>query len=311
MLESCRVVNTGLEVLRAVGKPFEQRGSYFQTTPNTEFPIFMSVNHYENFPVGSLVMPRRLRKPTHAVYAFARTADDLADEGNAEADERLRALDELKSELDRIQRGEAPLTPLMQRLQREAIAPFKLPLQPFYDLLSAFSQDVVKTRYQDFGDLIDYCRRSANPVGRIMLHLYGQTDEVSIAQSDGICTALQLINFWQDVAVDWQKGRVYIPQDDLQKFNVSEAQIAEGKADFAFQRLMAYECNRAFQMLKGGSPLGKTLKGRLGFELRMIIVGGQLILQKLDGCKYDVFTQRPVLDKKDWLIILKRAFLKK
>ena len=271
----------------------------------------MSVNHYENFPVGSLVMPRRLRKPTHAVYAFARTADDLADEGNAEADERLRALDELKSELDRIQRGETPLTPLMQRLQREAIAPFKLPLQPFYDLLSAFSQDVVKTRYQDFGDLIDYCRRSANPIGRIMLHLYGQIDEVSIAQSDGICTALQLINFWQDVAVDWQKGRVYIPQDDLEKFKVSEAQIAEGKADFAFQRLMSYECNRAFQMLKGGSPLGKTLKGRLGFELRMIIVGGQLILQKLDGCKYDVFMQRPVLDKKDWLIILKRAFLKK
>ena len=156
-----------------------------------------------------------------------------------------RALDELKSELDRIQRGETPLTPLMQRLQREAIAPFKLPLQPFYDLLSAFSQDVVKTRYQDFGDLIDYCRRSANPVGRIMLHLYGQTDEVSIAQSDGICTALQLINFWQDVAVDWQKGRVYIPQDDLQKFNVSEAQIAEGKADFTFQRLMASQASMA------------------------------------------------------------------
>ena len=283
----------------------------FRRPQDTEFKIAMSVNHYENFPVGSLVMPRRLRKPTHAVYAFARTADDLADEGNAEADERLRALDELKSELDRIQRGETPLTPLMQRLQREAISPFKLPLQPFYELLSAFSQDVVKTRYQDFGDLIDYCRRSANPIGRIMLHLYGQTDEVSIAQSDGICTALQLINFWQDVAVDWQKGRVYIPQDDLEKFKVSEAQIAEGKADFAFQRLMSYECNRAFQMLKGGSPLGKTLKGRLGFELRMIIVGGQLILQKLDGCKYDVFAQRLVLDKKDWLIILKRAFLKK
>ena len=114
---------------------------------------------------------------------FARTADDLADEGNAEADERLRALDELKSELDRIQRGETSLTPLMQRLQREAIAPFKLPLQPFYEFLSAFSQDVVKTRYQDFGDLIDYCRRSANPIGRIMLHLYGQTDEVSIAKA--------------------------------------------------------------------------------------------------------------------------------
>ena len=113
------------------------------------------------------------------------------------------------------------------------------------------------------------------------------------------------------MAVDWQKGRVYIPQEDLQKFKVSEEQITAGKADFAFQRLMAHECQRAFQMLKAGSPLGKTLKGRIGFELRMIIVGGQLILQKLDGCKYDVFNQRPLLDKKDWMIIIKRALMKK
>lgn len=271
----------------------------------------MSVNHYENFPVGSIVLPRRLRKPVHAVYAFARTADDIADEGNAESAERLRQLDELKAELDRIAQGGKPQTALMQRLHNEAIEPFQLPLQPFYDLLAAFSQDVVKTRYENFGELIAYCRLSANPVGRIMLHLYGQTDEVSMAQSDGICTALQLINFWQDVAVDWQKGRVYIPQEDLQKFKVSEEQIAAGKADFAFQRLMAHECQRAFQMLKAGSPLGKTLKGRIGFELRMIIVGGQLILQKLGGCKYDVFNQRPLLDKKDWMIIIKRALMKK
>ena len=271
----------------------------------------MGVNHYENFPVGSLVMPRRLRRPTHAIYAFARTADDIADEGNDEAAERIRKLDGLAAELDRIGAGETPQTALMQRLQREAVVPFAMPLQPFYDLLSAFKQDTVKTRYQHFGELADYCRRSANPVGRMMLHLYGQTDAQSIAQSDGICTALQLINFWQDVAVDWQKNRVYIPQEDLAKFGVSEAQIAEGRADFAFQKLMAYQCERAFKMLKGGSPLGKTLKGRLGFELRMIVVGGQLILQKLDGVKYDVFTQRPVLDKKDWLIILKRALLRK
>jgi len=216
----------------------------------------MSVNHYENFPVGSIVLPRRLRKPVHAVYAFARTADDIADEGNAEAVERLRQLDELKAELDRIAQGGKPQTALMQRLYNEAIEPFQLPLQPFYDLLAAFGQDVVKTRYENFGELIAYCRLSANPVGRIMLHLYGQTDEVSMAQSDGICTALQLINFWQDVAVDWQKGRVYIPQEDLQKFKVSEEQIAAGKADFAFQRLMAHECQRAFQMLKAGSSSG-------------------------------------------------------
>ena len=271
----------------------------------------MSVNHYENFPVGSIILPRRLRQPIHAVYAFARTADDIADEGEASNESRLQDLTGLEHELDRIRKGETPQTKLMQRLNNEAITPFSMPLEPFYDLLSAFKQDVVKKRYQTFGELVDYCRRSANPVGRILLHLYGEHDPVSIARSDGICTALQLINFWQDVAVDWEKGRVYIPQDDLARFKVTEQQIAEGKADFAFQRLMAHECERAFSMLKGGSPLGKTLKGRIGFELRMIIIGGQLILQKLDGIKYDVFNERPVLDKKDWMIIVKRAFQKK
>lgn len=271
----------------------------------------MSVNHYENFPVGSIVLPRRLRKPTHAVYAFARTADDIADEGGATDAERLQGLADLRAELDRIGRGEAPQTALMQRLQTEALQPFGLPLQPFYDLLSAFGQDVQQKRYQNFGELVDYCRRSANPVGRIMLHLYGEHDPLSTAQSDGICTALQLVNFWQDVAVDWQKGRVYIPQDDLQKFGVSEAQIAEGRADFAFQRLIAYECERAHKMLKAGSPLAKTLKGRMGLELRMIVLGAQQILHKLEANRYDVFNRRPVLEAKDWWVVVKRAVLKK
>lgn len=268
----------------------------------------MSVNHYENFPVGSILLPKKLRRPIHAIYAFARTADDIADEGDADNETRLQDLQNLRDELDLLQQNQMPQTELIQRLQREAIVPFALPLQPFYDLLSAFAQDVVKKRYENFGELVDYARRSANPVGRLMLHLYGQTDERSLAQSDGICTALQLINFWQDVAIDWQKGRVYIPQDDLQKFGVTEQQIADGKADLAFQCLMAHECERAFKMLQAGSPLGRTLKGRIGFELRMIVLGGQTILQKLDGCQYDVFTQRPVLTTKDWFIMLKKAF---
>lgn len=271
----------------------------------------MPANHYENFPVGSIVLPRRLRKPTHAVYAFARTADDIADEGSATDAERLYGLDGLRAELDRIGRGETPQTVLVQRLQAEVLQPFGLPLQPFYDLLSAFGQDVRQKRYQNFGELADYCRRSANPVGRIMLHLYGEHDPLSKAQSDGICTALQLVNFWQDVAVDWQKGRVYIPQDDLQKFGVSEAQIAEGRADFAFQRLMAYECGRAHKILKAGSPLAKTLKGRMGLELRMIVLGAQQILHKLETNHYDVFDHRPVLEAKDWWVVVKRALLKK
>lgn len=268
----------------------------------------MSVNHYENFPVGSILMPKRLRRPIHAIYAFARTADDIADEGNSDNQTRLHELQNLRNELDLLKKNQLPKTKLIQKLQHEAITPFHLPLQPFYDLLDAFSQDIVKTRYQNFGELVDYARRSANPIGRLMLHLYGQTDERSLGQSDGICTALQLINFWQDVALDWQKGRVYIPQDDLQKFGISEQQIADGKVNLPFQQLMAYECERAFKMLHAGSPLGRTLKGRIGFELRMIVMGGQTILQKLDVCKYDVFTQRPVLQWKDWLVILKKAF---
>ncbi|QMT39849.1 squalene synthase HpnC [Neisseria shayeganii] len=271
----------------------------------------MSVGHYENFPVGSLALPRRLRRPVHAIYAFARTADDMADEGEAEASARLEQLAGLRAELDRMAAGQTPQTALMQRLQREAVQPFALPLVPFYDLLSAFEQDVVKTRYAHFGELVDYARRSANPVGRLLLHLYGQTDERSLAQSDGICTALQLINFWQDVALDWQKGRVYLPQEDLARFGVSEAQIEAGKVDFAFQRLMAFQCERAHKMLKAGSPLGKTLPGRIGFELRMIVVGGQLILQKLDGVGYDVFRQRPTLGVKDGWLMVKRALLRK
>lgn len=271
----------------------------------------MSVNHYENFPVGSIVMPRRLRKPVHAIYAFARTADDMADEGEADSQTRLRQLAGLEAELDLIAAGKTPETELMRRLQRQAVEPFGLPLQPFYDLLSAFAQDVEKKRYQNFAELVDYCRRSANPVGRLMLHLYGETDSLSIARSDGICTALQLINFWQDVAVDWQKDRVYIPQEDLEKFHVDEAQIAEGRADFGFQRLMAFQCERAHKMLKAGSPLGTTLKGRLGFELRMIVLGGQQILRKLDDNGYDVFNRRPVLGWQDWWLIVKRAMLKK
>lgn len=270
----------------------------------------MSVGHYENFPVGSLILPRRLRKPVHAVYAFARTADDMADEGSMPSEARLAGLEGLRRELDVLASGGRSAHPLIARLDAEAVVPFGLDLQPFYDLLSAFSQDVVKTRYGNFGELADYCRRSANPVGRIMLALYGKTDAVCVAQSDGICTALQLVNFWQDVAVDWQKGRVYIPQDDLLKFGVSEGQIAEARADAAFQRLMAYECRRAFRMLKAGSPLARELKGRIGLELRMIVLGAQLILQKLDACRYDVFAQRPVLDKKDWLIMLKKALWK-
>jgi len=266
----------------------------------------MSVGHYENFPVGSILLPRRMRRAVHAIYHFARYADDIADEGDAQPAERLAALQALRDELGRIEAGQAPQTALMQRLAA-VIAEYRLPLAPFFDLLSAFSQDVEKTRYQNFAELVDYCRRSANPVGRLMLHLYGEHDPKSVAMSDGICTALQLINFWQDVAVDWSKGRVYIPQDDLARFRIGEAQIAARDAGGVWPMLMDKEVKRALAMLEAGSPLGLKLKGRLGLELRLIILGGERILKKIHDARGDVLTQRPVLVWKDWLYMVWKA----
>ena len=266
----------------------------------------MAVDHYENFPVGSVLVPRRLRKPIHAIYAFARTADDYADEGNADNATRLAQLQALSDELALIEQGKRPVTSLMQRLQDEAIAPFALPTQLFEDLLSAFRQDVVQKRYQEFAGLVDYSRRSANPVGRLLLCLYGVSDEKSLAQSDGICTALQLINFWQDVAVDWRKDRVYLPLQDMAKFGVSEDDIAAQRLTPEFKRLMAYECEKAFKMLQAGSGLVHQLPGRLGWELRLIVLGGQRILQKLDEAGYDVFRHRPELGRNDWWWMLKQ-----
>ena len=270
----------------------------------------MSVDHYENFPVGSVLLPKRLRQPVHAIYHFARTADDFADEGNVSNEERLAALSGLSQELDLIAAGKEPQTALMQKLNQDAIQPYSLPLTPFYDLLSAFSQDVITKRYQTFEELMDYCRRSANPVGTLLLHLYGVTGKEPFAMSDAICSALQLINFWQDVAIDWKKDRVYIPQEDLARFNVLENDIANGSIDDKFRLLLKFECDRARNLMLSGVPLGRLLKGRIGFELRMIIQGGLRILDRLEQNRYDVFNSRPTLQITDWGQILLKALFK-
>ena len=263
----------------------------------------MSVDHYENFPVASILMPRRLRKPVAAIYHFARAADDIADEGELPDEERLRQLDGFRAELARIDENETPLTPLFRNLAVE-IRQHALPLQPFYDLLDAFSQDVVQKRYANFGELLDYCRRSANPVGTLLLHLYGEATPVNIAYSDAICTSLQLINFWQDVAKDYAIGRIYLPLDELAQYGVSEEQIAQGISGDAWRRLMQFQVSRARAMMLSGAPLGSILTGRIGLEMRMIIAGGLRILDKLEAADYDMFNQRPVLRPFDWVIML-------
>ncbi|MDQ2823766.1 MAG: squalene synthase HpnC [Pseudomonadota bacterium] len=262
----------------------------------------MSVDHYENFPVASILLPRRLVPAVEAIYAFARSADDIADEGDALPAARLAALAQYDAGLDAIAAGTVAPSALFDRLGK-IVGEYQLPLQPMRDLLSAFRQDIVTTRYADYVSLVDYCARSANPVGVLMLSLYGAVDDNNRRDSDAICSALQLINFWQDVAIDWQKQRIYIPQEDMQKFGVTEAMIAAQDAGPAFQALMQFEVQRARTLMLSGAPLAKRLPGRIGWELRGMIQGGLRICARLDQVHYDVFRQRPKLGKWDWIAI--------
>lgn len=267
----------------------------------------MPVDHYENFPVASILLPRRLHAPVTAIYAFARSADDIADEGDAPSEERLARLAAFRAELDAIATGAPPGLPLFERLAR-TIRDHALPFEPFRDLLDAFAQDVVKQRYADYPELLDYCRRSANPVGRLMLHLYDAVSLEHVRRADCICTALQLINFWQDVAIDWRKPRVYLPQDELARFGVDESQIATGRVDANWRALMRFQLARTRALMLDGAPLGRALPGRIGFELRMVIAGGLRILDKIEAVDFDVFGRRPVLRAWDWPLLSWRAF---
>ncbi|MEO8409773.1 MAG: squalene synthase HpnC [Propionivibrio sp.] len=266
----------------------------------------MPVEHYENFPVASFLLPRRLRRPIAAIYHFARSADDLADEGDASADQRLRALAEYGVELDRIERGEHPSSASFAELAA-VIKEWRLPLQPLRDLLDAFAQDVVKSRYADYPELLDYCRRSANPVGRLLLHLSDCASTENLRQSDAICTALQLINFWQDIAVDWTKGRVYLPQSDLARFAIDEQRIAEQRWGADWAAMMDFQIDRARDLMLTGAPLVRALPGRLGWEIRLTVQGGLRVVEKIRRAHGDVFSQRPLLGPLDWLRMSGRA----
>ena len=266
----------------------------------------MPVDHYENFPVASWLLPRRLHRPVEAIYRFARSADDIADEGSAQPAERLAQLAAYYANLDRIERGESPTDPVFGPLA-EAIRAHAIPLAPLRDLLSAFAQDVEKNRYASFGEIMDYCRRSANPVGRLMLHLYDDHDPRHLAYSDAICSSLQLINFLQDIAVDLRKNRIYLPQDELAAHHIDETQIAQGNSRGLWHPMMLKQIERARKLLQAGAPLGRELKGRIGLELRVTILGGETVLRKLHADPACVFHNRPVLTKKDWISMLARA----
>ncbi len=268
----------------------------------------MGIGHYENFPVASILLPGRLRRPVALIYAFARSADDFADEGDDPPEQRLHNLQQYQCELDLIEGNRTPATPLFVELM-EVIRHYRLPVDLFRDLLSAFSQDVVKSRYATFAEVLDYCRRSANPVGRLLLHLYDAAGATNVAYSDNICTSLQLINFLQDVESDYRRNRIYFPLDEMGKFGIDECQISAADTSGNWAAFMRFEINRAGDMLNAGAPLGKVLTGRIGLELRTIVCGGMRIVEKLRAIDGDVFRHRPVLQPLDWVTMLYRAAL--
>ena len=266
----------------------------------------MPAAHYENFPVASLVLPAALRPAVRAIYAFARMADDIADEGDATPGARLAALDRAGRALDAAIAGKPPAEPPYPELAA-AIARHGLAAEPFHDLLSAFRQDATTTRYATYDDVLDYCRRSANPIGTLLLQLYGALTPANAARSDAICTALQLVNFWQDVALDWRRGRVYIPREDMERFGVGEAHLRDARCDERWRALLALEVARARRLLESGRPLARALRGRAGFELALTVAGGERILDAIDAAGGDVFRRRPQLRAGDWARVAFRA----
>jgi squalene synthase HpnC len=273
----------------------------------------MAVDHYENFPVASILLPKDIRGDVVNLYRFARAGDDIADEGDLAPRVRLQKLAQMRQALNQISENPRVATldnnewdliflPLAQTIAKHA-----LPITPLGDLLSAFEQDVHTKRYLSEDRLMDYCTRSANPVGRLMLHLFKQTDPQSLQESDAICTALQRINFLQDVAIDLRKDRVYLPEQAMHQAGVSMSHLTEARCDQAWRDLMRSQIHICRDLMRQGAPLGRRLTGRIGLEIRLIIQGGLRILEKIEHIDFDVFHKRPSLKPKDWGVMLYRA----
>ncbi len=269
----------------------------------------MSVNHYENFPVASVLCPPGLRPAVAAIYWFARTADDLADEGDAAPEQRLADLSAYRAELHAAVAGKPP-APRWQRVfmpLKQAIDRYALPISLLEDLLSAFEQDVRQNTYADRVELLAYCGRSANPVGRLLLHLYGVQGQRQVLQSDDICSALQLINFWQDLSVDTPRGRAYVPLSDCARHGVPLAALLSGQDTTSTRALVADVTAWAKGMMLAGAPLVHALPGRTGWELRLVVQGGLRIIEKIEHMNHSSLITRPRLRWYDAPVLLWRA----
>jgi squalene synthase HpnC len=262
---------------------------------------------FENFPVASKLIFPKLRKHIAALYAFARIADDFSDEPEYEGFRKERLL-EWKRNLDELD-SQNPEHPVFIAL-KNTLKELQLPKEPFNDLIDAFLQDTEKRRYQTFAEVLNYCRRSANPVGRIVLMIHGYRDQERFQLSDFICTALQLANFWQDISIDLKKDRIYIPQEDFASYEYSEADLRMGVANERFRNLMKFQVNRAGQIFEEGKTLSKSLSWPLSWEIRLTYLGGRQILRKIRERNYDTLSERPVLTRWEWIPLIVRAILK-
>lgn len=266
-------------------------------------------SHYENFPVSSFLLPKHLRRSVAAIYAFARTGDDIADEGEEGRDARLELMTKFETNLYDIQYGKPPTEPIFIAL-KHTIECFNLPIQLFYDLLTAFRQDILKNRYQNFTELQDYCHYSANPVGRLLLYLTGQATRENLLLSDNICTGLQLINCIQDIEIDLNtKDRCYIPIDQLKKHQVNLENVAKRKVSDNYCNLVHEYMEHAATIYQQGMALGQNLPGLFGLEIRFIIACGNKVLEKLVN-RDNVFS-RPVITKFDMICIFFKTLCKR
>lgn len=271
------------------------------------------VEHYENFPVASWLCPPRLRQPVAAIYAFARTADDIADEGSAAPSQRLIDLAAYRADLDSCysNRPDSGRWPGVFIALRGVVRDFALPQRPLADLLAAFEQDVHKSRdgagYANRAELLDYCRRSANPVGRLLLHLYGIGDSAAQERSDSVCTALQLINFWQDVGLDVVRGRYYLPRDDLLRHGLDPARPSSWAVHPGASALIAEHAQWARNLMEGGAGIVHQVPGRAGWELRLVVQGGLRTLDRIEALGFNTFAARPTLRARDLPVMLWRS----
>lgn len=264
-----------------------------------ESAVKFAKSHYENFPVISLFLPKELRKHVAVIYQFARQADDIADEGDANAECRMQSLESYRTKLNDCIEGK--FADEFWMALNNTIYEYRLMPKHFYDLISAFKQDVIKIRYDNFVSVLDYCERSANPVGRIILEFFNIRDKVSIEYSDAICTALQLTNFYQDTAIDFKKNRIYIPQDEIESFKVREDDFKNSGNSGNFKRLLIFQVQRTEALFNMGKKLLLHLPNELRFQIRLTILGGKEILKKIKAVDYNVLNIRPKLSKIDYV----------